>query len=229
MAPKKPQPPSEADIIFNRANVALARSRALIQSWLPAPSAAEQANSHKTDEELLKEDEELFKATPELLGVGAILPDSDQDSLVKRRGPSNQKLLEQLLGKKAANKHIASKTPNRFAKVQSTTAQATKGASADDDNDEEEGRASMVASKRKRPGQKPQMTNVKPDVKDGADDKEETQTGKDGGKSSTPARADSSEEEDARPGKRRGGSYLDQLLAEKANKKKKKKQKAAAK
>lgn len=63
MPPQKE--PSEADIIFNRANVALARSQRLIQSWLPPKSAEEIANA-KSEEELLKEDEELFKPTPEL-------------------------------------------------------------------------------------------------------------------------------------------------------------------
>lgn len=62
MAPKEP---SEAEIIFNRANVALARSQRLIQSWLPARSAIEIANA-KSDEELAKEEEELFKPVPEL-------------------------------------------------------------------------------------------------------------------------------------------------------------------
>lgn len=57
--------PSEADIIFNRANVALARSQRLIESWLP-PKTADEMASAKTEEELQKEDEALFKPTPEL-------------------------------------------------------------------------------------------------------------------------------------------------------------------
>ena len=57
--------PSEADIIFNRANVALARSQRLIQSWLPPKTAEELANT-KTEEQLQKDDEAMFKPTPEL-------------------------------------------------------------------------------------------------------------------------------------------------------------------
>lgn len=57
--------PTEADIIFNRANVALARSQRLIQSWLPSKTPEEQAAT-KSDQELLEEDKELFKPTPEL-------------------------------------------------------------------------------------------------------------------------------------------------------------------
>ena len=57
--------PSEADVIFNRANVALARSQRLIQSWLP-PKTAEEVASTKTDQEVQIEDDELFKPAPEL-------------------------------------------------------------------------------------------------------------------------------------------------------------------
>jgi hypothetical protein len=56
---------TEADVIFNRANVALAHSQRLVQSWLPTKTSHE-ALPQKTDQELLKEDEELFKPTPEL-------------------------------------------------------------------------------------------------------------------------------------------------------------------
>lgn len=57
-----PDQSSEADIIFNRASVALARSQRLIASWLP-PS--ELANA-KSEEEVEKEEQEIFKPEPEL-------------------------------------------------------------------------------------------------------------------------------------------------------------------
>jgi hypothetical protein len=63
MAPKSE--PSEADIVFNRAQVAHAKMQRLVASWLPQRTAEELANS-KTQEELDKEDEELFKPIPEL-------------------------------------------------------------------------------------------------------------------------------------------------------------------
>lgn len=56
---------SEADVIFNRANVALARSQRLIQSWLPPRTAEEIANT-KSEEELQREEDEMFKPAPEL-------------------------------------------------------------------------------------------------------------------------------------------------------------------
>jgi len=57
------QQQNEADVIFNRANLALARSQRLIQSWLgPAPTSD---TAEKTEEVLEKEDQELFKPEPE--------------------------------------------------------------------------------------------------------------------------------------------------------------------
>lgn len=55
---------SEAEIIFNRANVALARSQRLIASWLPPKTQDELANE-KTEEELQREEDEIFTAVPE--------------------------------------------------------------------------------------------------------------------------------------------------------------------
>lgn len=59
-----PATSSEADVIFNRANVALARSQRLIASWLPPKTADETANA-KSEEELQKEEDEIFTAVPE--------------------------------------------------------------------------------------------------------------------------------------------------------------------
>lgn len=61
MAPQ----PSEADIILNRANVALAKSQRLLASWLP-PRPEEEFESAKTAEEIEKEDREIFTAVPEV-------------------------------------------------------------------------------------------------------------------------------------------------------------------
>ena len=56
---------SEADVIFNRANVALAKSQRLIQSWLP-PRTDEELRNAKSLEEIEREEEEIFKPVPEL-------------------------------------------------------------------------------------------------------------------------------------------------------------------
>ncbi|KAL8855371.1 MAG: hypothetical protein Q9198_010850, partial [Flavoplaca austrocitrina] len=57
--------PSEADIIFNRANVALAKSQRLVASWLPPPTDSELKNA-KTEEQIEKEEQEMFTPAPEV-------------------------------------------------------------------------------------------------------------------------------------------------------------------
>ena len=56
---------SEADIIFNRANVALAKSQRLIASWLP-PRTEEELRNVKSEEEIEWEEQETFAPVPEL-------------------------------------------------------------------------------------------------------------------------------------------------------------------
>ena len=60
-----PAQPSEADIIFNRASVALAKSQRLIASWLPPKTPEELANT-KSEKELENEEKEIFTPVPEL-------------------------------------------------------------------------------------------------------------------------------------------------------------------
>lgn len=61
MAPQ----PSEADIIFNRANVALAKSQRLVASWLP-PRTDEEVKNSKTEAQIEEEEQELFTPVPEV-------------------------------------------------------------------------------------------------------------------------------------------------------------------
>jgi hypothetical protein len=146
------------------------------------------------------------------LGLGASAPDPDQDPLLKQRhGAKYDRLLEQLLGKKAARGHRATSKPQPGQKTpasQNTT--SDRPAVDDHDDDEEEGRAAMVASnsalKRKGPSH--------------------TSTRKPGTASQSKPEAEplSDDDEDQRPSKKRSGTYLDQLLAEKASKKKRKQQ-----
>ncbi len=55
----------EADIIFNRASVALAKSQRLIASWLPPPTASELAAA-KSAEQVERDEQEMFTPVPEL-------------------------------------------------------------------------------------------------------------------------------------------------------------------
>ncbi|KAI4722732.1 hypothetical protein E4T48_00957 [Aureobasidium sp. EXF-10727] len=205
----KDDTPTEADVIFNRANVALARSQHLVQSWLPTKSGQETL-PQKTHQELLKEDEELFKPTPELLGVGASAPDPDQDPLLKQRSGANyDRLLEQLLGKKAARGHRATSKPQPTQTKSTLQKTASNQVDADED-DIEEGRATMVASNSALKRKGPSRSSTRSTGTMSQDQKK--------------AEPSSDDDEDTRPSKKRSGTYLDQLLAEKASKKKKKQQ-----
>ncbi|GAB7339601.1 hypothetical protein MBLNU457_6199t1 [Dothideomycetes sp. NU457] len=217
------QQQNEADVIFNRANLALARSQRLIQSWLgPAPTSSE---AEKTEEELEKEDRELFKPEPETLGVGAKVPEDELDAfgLKRKSTTSGDKLLEQLLGKKAAHGHRASK-----ARVQRDVPQQNNKAPTQDavSEDEEEGRASMIKSKASRKRERKPVNEPQP---------EENTANEESARDFEPdieppatkmVKEDSDEAEQSSrsaKSKRKGMSYMDQLLEEKARKKKKKK------
>ncbi len=54
---------AEAEVIFNRASLALAKSQRLIASWLPPKSQV--AAAIKTEEELDREESEIFSVVPE--------------------------------------------------------------------------------------------------------------------------------------------------------------------
>ncbi|KAL9597332.1 MAG: hypothetical protein Q9219_005198 [cf. Caloplaca sp. 3 TL-2023] len=95
MAPQ----PSQADIIFNRANVALAKTQRLVASWLPPPTEDEVKNA-KTEAEIEREEQEIFTPVPELLGLGA---KPIEVGVLKREklGP-DEVLRRQLLGRNYA-------------------------------------------------------------------------------------------------------------------------------
>jgi hypothetical protein len=62
----KTKEPTEAEIIFNRANVALAKSQRLVASWLPAPTPEDLAKA-KSEEDWGQEEKDMFAPVPELL------------------------------------------------------------------------------------------------------------------------------------------------------------------
>ncbi|KAF7718594.1 Uncharacterized protein PECH_006323 [Penicillium ucsense] len=153
---------AESDIILNRANVALARSQRLVASWLPASTTDDSANG-KSEEELQREEDEIFTAVPETLGVGAPLPEKAADGSWNRTElSSNDKLRKQLLGRNydkfmkaaAAAKKQAPNTPATAgpgingSSTQSNGNMHTPPQTQEDDyDDDEEGRVSMVGKK----------------------------------------------------------------------------------
>ncbi|KAF2499953.1 hypothetical protein BU16DRAFT_577997 [Lophium mytilinum] len=145
-----PAVPSEADVVYNRMAVVHAKHQKLIASWLPPKTPEELANA-KSEEELEREEKAIFAPVPEVLGVGAPIPKDVADGSFKRKNlSSNDKLLTQLLGNKAAKAHLKSKQTSKHAvPTQKPASKPVKGPSRQDDSeDEEEGRSSMFKSKR---------------------------------------------------------------------------------
>ena len=76
--------PSDADIVFARANVALARSQRLIASWLP-PKTDHELGITKTDEEIEREEQEIFTPVPELYVPSFhLMPGQNNPRLIRR-------------------------------------------------------------------------------------------------------------------------------------------------
>jgi hypothetical protein len=144
------------------------------------------------------------------LGLGAVAPDAEDPLLKKRHGANYDRLLEQLLGKKAARGHRATSKP-QFTQNTSASAKTTLDQSAvDDPEDDEDGRATMVASNAALKRKGPSQSSIR---KTGTTSQNQKKT-----------ELSSEDDDDSRPSKKRSGTYLDQLLAEKASKKKRKQQ-----
>ncbi|KAI7339268.1 hypothetical protein KC315_g1313 [Hortaea werneckii] len=229
--------PSEADVILNRTNVALARSQRLIQSWLPPRPSEESAATQSLPAE---DDEEDFRGLDETAGIGSRRKTEDEGlpdgALRRKKLASNDKLLEQILGKKAAQqkkKQDASKnTIKSSLPAKQAPAQPTRPQEPDSEEDEEEGRAAAFKSK-KRKANLPISRSTEPPIRDvgakaKANHEEESQPNHNGVHDAEPRPTKDEDTEDERPAKRKMGSYLDELLSQKASKKSKKKSKAKA-
>lgn len=174
------------------------------------------------------------------MGVGGILPKDIADGSFTRRIPtSNDKLLEQLIGKKKAKAHLAAKQeaarPN--AKPQGQRRPPVK---KEDSDDEEEGRAAAFKSKkRKADGKQP----VAMRAEDSDDEDEETRAARLASNGNAEAKenvATTTFEVEDQPaadeevevsqvskkipsrGKTKPTSFLDEILAERSKKKKNK-------
>lgn len=217
-------PQQQADIILNRANVALARSQRLIQSWLPAKSAAEESP-------IQVDEGGDFNGMTEVGGIGSKTAFADDGlpdgSLQRQKLSSNDKLLEQLLGKKAAQAHkkaqgkSLSTSKHAAPKPLQSKPKPIKRAVESDEEEEEEGRAASFKSRK--------MKHVRPERPSETaliEDKVEQESGK-------AERATEEGDEGPRPQqiqdsaypRKKPASYLDELLSSKKSKKSKKKKK----
>jgi hypothetical protein len=175
-------------------------------------------------------------------GVGAKIPkDIENGSFTRRVPTSDDKLLQQLIGKKAAkahldarqaSKHSAKQPGQKYSKPQATPKK-------EESEDEEEGRASAFKSKkRKTMRTKPvELTAGDLGIDDGVSDEIPSAPRhgmhNDASKGNTYEAADDGDAEDHKKKKpkprqetTKSTSYLDQVLADRSKKKKNKKSKS---
>ncbi|KAE8374296.1 hypothetical protein BDV26DRAFT_270207 [Aspergillus bertholletiae] len=224
---------TETDVILNKANVALARSQRLVASWLPPKTEEEQANT-KSEEELQREEDEVFTAVPETLGVGAPLPSKAADGNWNRAElGSNDKLRRQLLGKNykkimSEKNAAAGRQPSNMggsSGASSTPNQSQTIASRADDDDEDEGRTALIGKtgltkKRKAEPFSKTLNSTETNNEsrgdrgdDGGDDENEMSVEQGGPSSQKPSQL---------KGRKKATSFLDEILAERSRKRKKK-------
>lgn len=224
------------DILYNRNNVALARSQRLMQAWLPPkPQAQDQDSTLPTANEDNGDDD--FRGDSEMGGIGSAAQKDDSglpEGAFKRRTlGANDKLLDSLLGKKAANAHRKTLALAKSTAAQPLSApkpaveEKPKRPAQDSDSDDEGGRAAAFKSKRPRPS-KPQPKVSEESAESIAGPHVADDDVKVDATEPSPEPTQQTTTTSKAGGKKRPASYLDELLGQKANKKNKKKKKGAA-
>ncbi|OJJ46358.1 hypothetical protein ASPZODRAFT_25490 [Penicilliopsis zonata CBS 506.65] len=205
---------SETDVILNRANVALARSQRLVASWLPQKTNEELANV-KSEEELQREEDEIFTAVPETLGVGAPLPNRSADGSWNRTElSSNEKLRKQLLGRNYEKVKKATAAAAAANHVQKTSGAPVSRPGDNDDDDDDNGRTTMLGGK-KRKITDTTSENSQAGLKQGTEgDNVQDEP------SSTSTKPETAAVPSRR--KKKATSFLDEILADRSKKRKKK-------
>ncbi|KAH4350062.1 hypothetical protein HBI56_109420 [Parastagonospora nodorum] len=142
---------NEGDVLANRLSLGLAKNQKLLASWMGTQPDAQPTNDIvKTEEEDHELKQDFFGH--DRLGVGGVLPKEIADgSFTRRTITSNDKLLEQLIGKKKAKAHIAAKLQAERSGAQPQSRPGKREvAKKEESDDEEEGRAATFKSKRRK-------------------------------------------------------------------------------
>ncbi|KAF2115765.1 hypothetical protein BDV96DRAFT_686953 [Lophiotrema nucula] len=235
---------SDGDVILNKLSLKLASHQRLIDSITEAAG-----KTHARNEELEEDNDiEDEKLGPDRAGIGSMLKEIEDGTFGRRTLTSDDKLLEQIIGTKAARAHRASKqAPKEPGRPQNFQKSTSKSKPVESD-DEEEGRSSAFKSKKRR--------TVKPDKPAADSDVEEVEHGAARMEiSPRPSKDESSILQGDLPGaamddilenqddneltdkpsapvkqqqKAKPRGFLDEILAERSSKKKKKKNKKPA-
>lgn len=236
----KPPQVSEADIWLAKMNVGLNRSEKVLQSWMrpgqPLDSASSLGGSGDKND-----DDEDFSAMSGVGGIGTVASADDAVPGRKKLSDSNQKLLEHLLGKRAASAKMKEKKPHTSANGQTgskpmpSDSKPKVTAPVDDSEDDEEmGRASTLGSRgtggrKVRDAKRPAYTTaggegdaiVDLDVEP-PDPREDLATVAELVTQEKTAGDEAEVQATKKPAKRKATSYLDEMLAKKKSKGKKK-------
>ncbi|TKA78815.1 hypothetical protein B0A55_02248 [Friedmanniomyces simplex] len=208
-----------ADIILNRQSVALARSRRLVQSWLPSKTTTGEEDVETRTQQPAAEDDD-FDGMTELQGVGSKRKAEDEgvlDGLKRKKLSSDDKLLELLLGKEAVRARKKSQEASRYGgrTAHKGVEKQPRAQQRDVSDDEEEGRASSFKSRKTNVKPAPTANEPKLVVPEEEDESARSQLPPQLAMKETPPPAK----------KRKAGSYLDEILGQKAAKQSKKKKK----
>ncbi|KAL5332992.1 hypothetical protein BJX70DRAFT_404011 [Aspergillus crustosus] len=198
---------SDTEIILNKANIALARSQRLVASWLPAQPAQPAIDQ-------LQEDE-LFTAIPETLGVGAPLPPRASDGSWNRTEiDSNDALRRQLLGRNY-KKIMAEKVRQKTSEHSSKGLKSREGFGSDDaDDDDDEGRTALI-------GRKLSAKRRKLEAREDSEPTTQAEEGGDGESKGRDGEGAYFSTKSQTKGRKKTTSFLDEFLAERSRKRKK--------
>lgn len=231
---------SEADIWLAKMNVGLNRSERVLQSWMRPGKSIENGSSLQ-DGRGGDDGEEDFSAMSGVGGIGTIASADDAVPGRKKLSDGNQKLLEHLLGKRAASAKMMEKKPHVSANGQTGSkpmpveSKSKVTAPADESEDDEEmGRASTLTSRgtggrKVRDNKRPAYATaggrgdaiVDLDVEP-SDPREDLATVAELITQEKPTEDEIEVPVSKKPAKRKATSYLDEMLAKKKNKGKKK-------
>ncbi|KAF2445110.1 hypothetical protein P171DRAFT_521159 [Karstenula rhodostoma CBS 690.94] len=234
---------SEGEVLSNKLAVGLAKFQQQQFAALFGDSAPPAAESHDTQPVEQASTADLKgDGDDESFGLGAIVPKDVRDgSFINRMPTSHERLLENLIGKKAAKAHLASKQKHAATVKPQNPVKPTP---TKEESDEEEGRSASFKSKRQRRANPPLAKQEESDDEDEESRalsvrskklKTNPQSPEIGEKDEAMANGPEDElvEEKAedvkkhkpvsRPPKAKPTSYLDEILGEKAKKKNKKK------
>jgi hypothetical protein len=149
------KPREDIKVIQARIDLAFAKHEALVNSWVTKFDTSKCAPD-KTAEEIAEWDAELYNPRPVSLGLGYELPKEAQNSGANRKDlKNNEKLRKIMLGRKGGL-NIA-KPRDAEEKMQSR-----KRAQQGDSSEDEEGRSSMIKSKKVKRFPKPAAPAVQP-------------------------------------------------------------------